>query len=150
MKINPANRNAFTLIETAIGMLICGIVFVSLYAGLSQGFKITQISRENLRATQVMVERLESIRLNTFDQLNTPGFVPTAAILEPYFAVGGTNNGGLFYSVTVAVSNAPMTTSYSSDLKLVNVQVRWTSGGLSRFRQMSTLIARDGLQSYIY
>ncbi len=150
MKINPSNRNAFTLIEVVVAMLICGIVFVSLYAGLSQGFKVTQISRENLRATQVMIERLESIRLNTFDQLNTAGFVPTQAIPEPYYSVGTTNNGGFNYSVTVAVSNAPMTTTYSDDLRLVNVKVTWTSGGVFRTRQMSTLIARNGLQAYIY
>jgi hypothetical protein len=135
--------------EAVTGTLVCGIVLVSLYAGISSGFKVTQSSRENLRATQVMIERLESVRLNTFEQLNTPGFVPTQAISEPYYAVG-TNIGGFNYSVKVILTNAPMTTSYSDDLKLVTVQVSWTSGGLTRERQMSTLIARNGLQAYIY
>jgi type II secretory pathway pseudopilin PulG len=150
MKIKPSSRNAFTLIEVAIGMMVCGIVFVSLYAGLSQGFKVTQISRENLRATQVMLERLESIRLNTFDQLSTPGFVPTQAIDEPYYSVSATNYGGFNYSVTVTVTNAPLTASYANDLKMVNVKVAWTSGGVNRIREMSTLIARNGLQAYVY
>jgi len=150
MKINLSTRGAFSLLEVIAGLVVCGIVFVSLYAGLSQGFKITQSSRENLRATQVIVERLESIRLNTFDQLNTPGFVPTTAILEPYYAVNSNDNGGFNYSVTVSISNAPMSTTYSDDLKMVDVEVTWTSGGLFRKRQMSTLIARNGLQTYIY
>ncbi len=150
MKINPSIRGAFTLIEVVISILVCGIVFISLYAGMSQGFKVTQISRENLRATQVMVERLESIRLNTFDQLNSPGFVPTQAVNEPYYAVNSNDNGGFNYSVTVTISNAPMTTSYSDDLKLVDVRVTWTSTGLLRTRAMSTLIARHGLQAYVY
>lgn len=149
MKINPSQRNAFTILECAIGMMVCGIVMVSLYAGMSQGFKITQISRENLRATQVMIERLESIRLNTFDQLDTPGFVPTGAIAEPYYAVSPTNNGGFNYSVTVSISNAPFTASYSDDLRLVNVKVDWTSGGVLRTREMRGLIARNGLQAYV-
>ena len=150
MKINLSKRGAFSLLEVVAGLVVCGIVFISLYAGLSQGFKITRISRENLRATQVMVERLESVRLNTFDQLNTPGFVPTAPISEPYYAVNSNDNGGFNYSVTVAISNAPMATTYTDDLKLVDVKVTWTSGGVLRSRQMSTLIARDGLQRYVY
>jgi type II secretory pathway pseudopilin PulG len=150
MKIKPSTRNAFTLLEVVIGMMVCGIVFISLYAGLSQGFKITQISRENLRATQVMVERLESIRLNTFDELDSPGFVPTGAISEPYYWVSSNDYGGFNYSVTVSITNAPITASYSDDLRLVNVNVVWTSGGITRNRDMSTLIARNGLQAYIY
>jgi type II secretory pathway pseudopilin PulG len=148
MKINPSTRSAFTILEVVISILVCGVVFISLYAGMSQGFKITKISRENLRATQVMIERLESIRLNTFDQLNTVGFVPTQAVEEPYYTVG-TNNGGFNYSVTVTVSNPPVNATYSADLKLVNVRVTWNSGGLLRTRQMNTLIARNGLQAYL-
>ncbi|MEO6036117.1 MAG: prepilin-type N-terminal cleavage/methylation domain-containing protein [Verrucomicrobiota bacterium] len=150
MRINTNTRKAFTILEVMVAMMVCGVVIFSLYAGLSQGFKITQISRENLRATQVMVERLESIRLNTFDQLNTPGFVPTQAIPEPYYSVNSNDNGGFNYSVTVILTNAPLTTSYTADLKMVTVKISWTSGNIFRQREMSTLIARNGLQSYIY
>lgn len=150
MKINPSSKHAFTLLEVVIGMLVCGIVFTSLYAGLSQGFKITQNSRENLRATQVMVERLESIRLNTFDELDLPGFVPTGAIAEPYYWVNSNNNGGFDYLVTVSITNAPIVASYSDNLRLVNVHIVWTSGGVTKNRDMSTLIAKNGLQAYIY
>jgi type II secretory pathway pseudopilin PulG len=149
MKIKPSIRCGFTIIEVVVSILVCGIVFISLYAGMTQGFEVTRVSRENLRATQVMVERLESIRLNTFDQLNSPGFVPTQAVSEPYYAIGS-NNGGFNYLVTVSISNAPMAVSYSDDLKLVGVKVTWTSGGMLRTRKMSTLIARNGLQAYIY
>lgn len=150
MTIHLSKRNGFTLIEAVIGMMVCGIVFISLYAGMSQGFHITQISRENLRATQVMIERLESVRLNTFDQLESPGFVPVGAIPEPYYRVDTNDNGGFNYMVTVTISNAPFSTSYSDDLKMVNVKVDWTTGGVARTRQMSTLIARNGLQTYTY
>jgi len=150
MRIHFSSRSAFTVLEVTIGMMVCGIVLVSLYAGLSQGFKITHLSRENLRATQVMIERLESVRLNTFDQLNSPGFVPTQPLAEPYYAVGSNDNGGFNYAVTVSLTNAPFTTSYSTNLKMVTVLVTWTSAGVFKKRQMSTLIARDGLQSYVY
>ena len=150
MKINLSTRGGFSLLEVIAAMVVCGIVFISLYAGMSQGMNITQISRENLRATQVMIERLESIRLNTFEQLSTPGFVPTSAIPEPYYAVSSNDNGGFNYEVIVTISNAPMTALYSDDLKLVNVKVTWTTGGVFKTREISTLIARNGLQAYVY
>lgn len=149
MKINLSSKNAFTILEVIAGMTVCGIVFISLYAGLSQGFRLTQIAREDLRATQVMIERLESVRLCTYEQLNTPGFVPTDPVDEPYY--WSTNqNGGFNYSVTVTVSNAPFNTSYSDDLKLVNVKVTWTASGMLRTREMNTLIAKNGLQTYVF
>jgi len=149
MKIKLSSQNAFTLVEVAAGMAVCGIVFISLYAGLSQGFKLTKLAREELRATQVMAERLESVRLSTFEQLNTSGFIPDYAVQEPYYW-NGSSNGGFNYDVTVTISNAPVSASYANDLKLVNVKVTWTDSGMLKTRQMSTLIAKNGLQSYIY
>ena len=97
-----------------------------------------------------MIERLESVRLNTFDQLDAPGFVPTQPIPEPYYGVSSNDNGGFDYAVTVSMTNAPFNTSYSTDLRMVTVKVSWTSAGVFKKREMSTLIARDGLQSYVY
>ena len=148
MKINLSTRGAFSLLEVIAGMMVCGIVMLSLYAGVSSGFNVTEIARENLRATQVMVEKLETIRLYTFEQIGTPGFIP-ATFSEPYFAIG-TNAGHLTYSGTVTISDPPMAPSYSDDLKQVDIQITWTSGGILRTRSMSTLIARNGLQAYVY
>ncbi|MEO5802945.1 MAG: hypothetical protein ABIR24_05410 [Verrucomicrobiota bacterium] len=148
MKIKLSTRGAFSLLEVIAGMVVCGIVMLSLYAGISSGFNITEVARENLRATQVMVEKLETIRLYTFEQIEAPGFIPPT-FSEPYFAIG-TNVGNLSYSGTVTISTPPMTPSYSDDLKQVDIQITWTSGGILRTREMSTLIARNGLQAYIY
>ncbi len=37
------------------------VMFVSLYAGMSFGFGVTQFEREDLRATQILLERLEGV-----------------------------------------------------------------------------------------
>ena len=150
MKIKLSRRGAFSLLEVIAGMVVCGIVMLSLYAGVSSGFSITEVARENLRATQVMVEKLETIRLYTFEQIETEGFIPET-FSEPYFAIG-TNAGHLNYSGTVTISDPPLSPlpSYSDYLKKVDIQITWTSGGVLRTREMSTLIARNGLQRYIY
>ncbi len=148
MKINLTTRGAFSLLEVLAAMVVCGIVLLSLYAGLSAGFSVIQVARENLRATQVMVEKLETIRLYTFDQIEQTNFIPST-FTAPYYAFG-TNQSGLVYAGQVTISPAAINASYSNDLKQVDIQIQWTSGGVLRSRQMNTLIARNGLQAYIY
>ncbi len=148
MRINLSTRSAFSLLEVLAAMAVCGIVLLSLYAGLSAGFAVTQVARENLRATQVMVEKLETIRLYTFDEIERTNFIPTT-FESPYYSYG-TNRSSLVYSGRVTIGPAPVSASYSNDLKQVLIQIQWTSGGVVRSRQMDTLIARNGLQAYIY
>jgi len=48
-----------------MGMAIAGIVVFSLYAGINFGMFNLQMSRENLRATQIMLEKVETLRFAT-------------------------------------------------------------------------------------
>jgi len=143
-----------TLIEAIVSMAVFGISFFSLYGGMSMGFAIIGNARENLRATQVMVEKMETIRLYSWDQINAPGFIP-GNFTESYFPAGANNNqqgalSGLSYNGTVTIGNGPIGNSYSADMRRVSVAVSWTSGGHSHNRSMSTYVSRHGLQNYIY
>src|SRR5262245_23471967 len=82
-------RRGFTLAEVMVGVGFLGTVLVSLYLSFSSGFQFVQLSRENLRATQVLTEKLETIRLYTWDQVNTPGFIPTNFSAPFYVVTGG-------------------------------------------------------------
>jgi hypothetical protein len=124
------------------------VVFVSLYTGISNGFAFAKVTRENLRATQILQEKMETIRLYTWEQLNTPGFVPTN-FLEGFY-VSGTNNGGVVYKGQVTIEKSPMTEVYSNNLKQVTIQLAWKSGNVVRTQKMVTLTAKHGLQNYIY
>jgi len=142
-------RAAFSLIEALVAVAIVGLVFVSLYAGISSGFAVARVTRENLRATQILQEKMETIRLYTWEQLTTPNFVPTN-FYEGFYA-SGTNNGGLTYTGRVVIANAPLTTeAYSNNMKQVAITVTWRSGDVLRTREMTTLSAKHGLQNYIY
>ena len=57
---------AFSMIEILVAMVVLGIMFVSLYSGFSSGFAVVQLARENLRATQILQEKMETIRLYTW------------------------------------------------------------------------------------
>jgi type II secretory pathway pseudopilin PulG len=141
---------AYSMIEILVAMAVLGMMFVSLYSGFSAGFTIIELARQNLRATQILQEKMETIRLYTWEQVNTPGFIPTN-FLENFYTVGtNTNSAGLIYTGRVTIASAPVTASYSNELKSVNIQVRWRSAGVQRSREMTTLVTRHGLQNYIY
>jgi prepilin-type N-terminal cleavage/methylation domain-containing protein len=143
-----ASLAAFSLVEVMVAVSIGGIVFVSLYAGFSSGFAVIQLARENLRGAQILQEKMETIRLYTWDQINKEGFIPTN--FTDVFYVGTQSASGLTYTGTVHIANAPLTETYSNDLKLVTVEVTWSSAEILRKRRMESLISRYGLQNYIY
>jgi type II secretory pathway pseudopilin PulG len=152
IKISIAKRMrrtlaAFSLAEVTVGMGLLGTVVGALFSSLTSGFFTMQLARENLRATQIMLEKVETIRLYSWSQLNTPGFIPTN--FTAYYDPQATNSGVL-YSGTLTLSPAPINASYSNDLKQVTVRVNWQTGSLPRTREFTTYVARNGLQSYIY
>ena len=141
---------AYTLPEVLIAVAIVSIMFISLYVGISFGFAVTQLDRENLRATQIILERMEGIRLFTFDQVSQPSLNPPAFTNYFYPLATPGQSKGIAYSGTVTVMNAATMTTYNDRLKRIIVTVRWTSGGVTRTRSMTTYVGRHGLQNYIY
>jgi hypothetical protein len=118
--------------------------------GFAHGFSITRQSRENQRATQILAEKMETIRLYTWDQLNTPGYVPTNFTSYAYPEGILEASRGITYTGLLSISKAPLTEGYASDLKDATVTVKWTTGSIQHTRKMTTLISRYGLQNYIY
>lgn len=139
---------AYSLIEILVGVAVLGLMTLALYSGFSAGFAIIQLARENLRATQILQEKMETIRLYRWDQINTAGFIP-ASFVEPFYATTQAVSG-LTYTGTVTIAAAPVTESYSNDLKIITINLSWKSAKTLRKRDMSTFVARNGLQSYIY
>ena len=137
----------FSLSEGLFGVAIMGIVFVSLYSGMATGFHSIRDSQENLRATQVMLEKFETIRLYNWDQLNTAGFIP------PTFTANYTPNEGskgITYSGRVTIGAPVVAEVYNTDMKAITVYLTWTSGGLTHDRSFTSYVAKYGIQNYIY
>src|SRR5437899_210542 len=112
MKIEPRKRTgfafigAFTLAEIMVASAVLGIMLLAFCGGLSGGFLVVRLNMENLRATQILQEKMELIRLYNWNQINTPGYVPPS-FTAPFFSSGGTNLG-LTYAGTVVITNAPI------------------------------------------
>lgn len=138
---------AHTLAETMVAAGIIGFMVISLYAGITSGFDTLRITRENLRATQILQEKMEVIRLIKWENV-APGFIPTN-FTEPFFP-NDTNNPGLTYNGAVTISDPGLSETYANHIRMVRVDLSWTSGNVLRTRQMTTYVSQDGLQNYIY
>lgn len=139
---------AYSLIEVMVGVAIISIGFASLYLGISQGFAVIQLARENLRATQILQEKMETIRLFTWTQLtNAPASTNFTTTFYPLAPAG---SQGIVYTGTRTITNAPVSESYAGDLRMVIVQLNWLSGNIPRQREMRTFVSQYGLHNYIF
>jgi prepilin-type N-terminal cleavage/methylation domain-containing protein len=151
--ISARTRTGFTLPEVLVSVVVVAIMFVSLYAGISQGFAIISAARENLRGTQIMVEKMEVLRLYTWDQLNRPGFIPDtfSDSLVPDASSGEEkNSSGTVFHGTISTVDAPGAAQYATGLKEITLTLTWTNGAIVRTRSARTYVGQNGLQQYIY
>src|SRR5687768_12523221 len=140
---------AFSLVEATIGMGIVGTTIATLFTGFTSGFFTMQMARENLRATQIMLERVETIRLYSWDQVCTPGYIiPT--FTAPYDPEAPIGEQGIIYNGTIELSDTGLPASYAADMKKVVVRVNWKTGRLQRSREFTSYISRFGMQDYVY
>ena len=63
---------------------------------------------------QVILEKFETIRLYSWDQINTSDFIPTT--FSAPFNPTPNATGGFNYTGTVSFASAPVSESYSNDL----------------------------------
>jgi Tfp pilus assembly protein PilV len=150
--------HAFSLLEAMIGMIILIIAVVSLYAGISSSVGLTKVTREDLRATQIMLERMEGIRLYNWDQLCYSNMIPSTFTASYYPLASTGESKGITYFGTVSISNVTLnpSASYASNMRAITVTVYWTNyaanmtPNLVRSRTMTTYTARDGIQNYVF
>jgi prepilin-type N-terminal cleavage/methylation domain-containing protein len=143
---------AFTLVEVLIAVGVLGVVIASLYGGFVYAFSQIALVQQNIRATQILEEKTEVIRLVNWDQLvNQSRFVPTN-FTAPFYAANPTNPGAnsFTYTGTVQITSAPVTESYAPSLRMIQVTLSWTSGNVARQRQMTTFVSQYGMQNYAY
>lgn len=164
MRVNqqPVNQReasrseaGYTLVEVICAVLIAAIAASVLFVGFDNGFAILRTTREDLRATQILMQKTEAVRLYTWEQLtqaNTPG-----TFKEYYYPSGtGTNGPGTLYWGTISTLGTPsndIPPSYRDNLHLITITVNWTNyigpKAVAHSRQMQTLSAISGMQNYL-
>jgi hypothetical protein len=148
MKIKRSQSNAgFIFVDALTATIFMGLLFIGLYAGLAFGFNVIKYARENTRATQIMVERMESIRLYTYAQV-TNGLIQTNFVV-PYYNVGNSNSS-LLYTGKLIIADPNLGTTYNGNMKRVTVRLDWITGKTPRTREMTTYVSHEGMQKYVY
>lgn len=135
--------------------LVLGLMGFSLFACFSSGFNIVKSSRENLRATQIMLQRIEAIRLFTWNQvLDTTNYLkPTFTdYYDPQSSV--TNEGSIYSGFITSSIPTDLPVAYQSNMRTITITLYWTNYNgtqqVVRSRQVATRVARYGMQNYIW
>ena len=166
---------AYTLVEICVAIGLVALAAGALYSGMMYTAQLSNQTREELRATQIMLEKLETLRLYTWEQIGSP-FDPDDPEdpLDPFdsedphtaddeaepfvlpttftakFTPGSTNRSDLTYHGTLTLTNAGLTEDYGVHLLRVQVGLRWTNANRRvQTRQMQTFFAKYGMQNNV-
>ena len=150
-----AQRSAFgfSLAETLIATLAAAVMLLALYASFTFGYAMIRVTREDIRATQIIVQRMEAIRLSPYDVVANPASYPSNT--TAYFDEStDTTNHGTVYTVSFSRTPGPagLPSTYKTNVMLVTVSASWTSGtatNIQHSRSMQTYVARSGIQNYV-
>jgi type II secretory pathway pseudopilin PulG len=140
-----------TLVDVIMSIAVLGVMAGGILGSFRYGFFTLQLLRENQRATQILLEKVETLRLYSWDQVNTPGFIPSNLPTEYYDPQAPVGSQGAVYQGTItAPSSVPFTTSYSANLRQLTLTLTWTTRNIQHNRSLITYIAKDGIQNYVY
>jgi Tfp pilus assembly protein PilV len=143
-----ARQSGFSVIEAMVGFLVLGITIAALFGGFSFGFNTIKLSQEEVRADQILVQKLESLRVYNWTNVIAPGYIPNS--IPAYYSTSNAAHG-VTYNVQISVTPfVPSATpeSYSSSLRQVTASVSWFSEGMNHTRTMMTLVSSNGIATF--
>jgi type II secretory pathway pseudopilin PulG len=144
-------EQGYTLVEVVMGSVVMLIMGIGLFGGMTSATGFTQLARQDLRATQIMLEKMEEIRLYSWSQVNSNGYIPTNFTTSYYPAGMSSNAGGITYTGQLSILPINYTgLSYSNAMRQVQVNLQWKCGKVVRYRTMYTYVASNGIQNYVY
>jgi hypothetical protein len=132
-----------------MSVAIIGIMSAGLVGSLTYGFFTMGTTRENQRATQILLETTETIRLYNWDQVNSNGFIPPTFV-SVYDPQAPTGQQGITYYGSIQTNQPSIGASISSNMMSMTIALNWTNRGIPHHRTNVTYIAKDGLQNYVY
>jgi type II secretory pathway pseudopilin PulG len=150
IRYGKSNKEGTTLVDVIMAVAIIAIMASGIVGALSYGFFTMSNVRENQRATQIMLETLETIRLYNWSQVNSNGFIPPtfSAVYDPQSSAG---QQGLTYYGTIAKTNGlNVGASINTNMVQLDISLRWTNRNIPHFRTVRTFIAKDGIQNYVF
>ena len=151
MRIHCAKirESGFSLVDVVMAVAVLGIMAGGIFGSFRYGFFTLQLVRENQRATQILLEHVETIRLYSWDQINSNGFVPLT-FTNVYDPQGASGSQGVTYSGNLSIDPCALTSSYAVNLRQLTVTLNWNTRNIPHTRSLTTYISKDGIQNYVY
>lgn len=144
---------AFSLVEVLVATAVLAFLMVAFFVTYTQSYFEMNTTREDLRATQILTQKTEAVRLCTWTNLSQ---LPVSFV-DHYTDNSSTNGGVTTYYGTISVgdaTNIPSSVSYYDDIKMVTINLVWTNyirgRPVEHTRQVQTLSARNGMVNYLY
>src|SRR3982750_2066165 len=118
-----------SLPEAVFAVSLGGVMFISLYAGFTTGFAILRSARQNIRATEILNQQTERIRLLNWNQVLDPThYLPSAFSQRFDPGSDSTNSSGLvFYGKIETGTPAEWPAAYQDRGRLITVTLTWTN-----------------------
>ena len=135
------NAQLLIILEVIVAMWLLMLVGVGLFGAFSFGFSTIKVSQEDVRASQILLQKLETLRIYDWSKI-TNGYIPTN------FTASFSTNGGVTYQGRISVDSPSLDESYSNALRQVTVSLSWVSAGVPRNRSVTTLVSQNGIQTY--
>jgi hypothetical protein len=117
------------------------VMVTAIFGAFSFGFSVIKLSQEDTRANQILLQKVETLRVYDWSKI-TNGYFPTN------FTALFSTNGGVTYQGILAIAPAPMSESYSNSVRQVTASLSWISTGVPRRRTVTTLVSESGIQTY--
>ena len=143
-------KTGYTLVEVLCAIAVATMAASALFMGFDNGFAIQRTAREDLRATQILIQKTEAIRLMSWQTVTNHA---NGWSFPDCFSPQGTNPGTLYYG-TISISiptNMPV--AYQTNVRLVTITLNWTNFVGTQLqphsRQMETLSAKYGMQNFL-
>ena len=158
-RASPRDNTGAAMIEVIVSLGLVALVLTSLYAGVTMSFFTIDASRQDLRATQILLERMEGIRLFNWNQLVYSNMIPATFTNYYYPLASGNESKGITYVGNMTITNATLNPSatYQTNMQAIIVDVFWTNYhgyGLTKkivsHRSMTTYSTDTGMQNYVF
>jgi len=130
----------FTLIEAMTASIILALVLGSLLGLSSQCFRYLTDIRRTARATQVLQQKMEDLRVLSWSALGNvnPTFVDSNAAMNTLYSGTITTNAYDSYNGSTTVMRVTLTLTWRDRSKAIQTN------------RLTALIANGGLNRYIY
>lgn len=150
-----SRAGGFTFAETLIAGAVAAFVAVALYGAVSLSYTVMEITRDDLRATQITMQKMEAIRLFTWSQVQDTNYLkPTFVEYFDPAGVAGGSAGSVYRGFVSATIPTNVPPAYQTNMRTITVTVYWTNynsrKAIVHCREMQSHVAKNGMQNYIW